>query len=298
MLSAFNFLQISLPSAPFNEISRSIKSRLNDLTDDVTSFQFEIAVTTNSLVSRMSFTASSISGSSSTTLNELEKLNADNDTFMYAVSHDIKQPLSTIVLSADLLEHARNNTEQFTKGIETLKRAATNMKIMLDDFTEHLKSETGPSIQNERLNIENICQDVILALRDRIYNKGVTINTQFKTSEILFSRKNLRSIVYNLLNNAIKYKRPEKPIKILIKTQKIKDYVLLSIQDDGVGIDKKDHKMIFKKFSRINSKTKIEGTGMGLYIVSRMMKNSHGKIELESTPGKGSTFKVYFKNKS
>lgn len=232
------------------------------------------------------------------TLNELEKLNADHDTFMYAVSHDIKQPLSTIVLSADLLEHTRNNTEQFTKGIETLKRAATNMKIMLDDFTEHLKSETGPSIQNERLNIENICQDVILALRDRIYNKGVTIKTQFKTSEILFSRKNLRSIVYNLLNNAIKYKRPEKPIKILIKTQKIKGYVLLSIQDDGVGIDKKDHKMIFKKFSRINSKTKIEGTGMGLYIVSRMMKNSHGKIELESTSGKGSTFKVYFKNKS
>lgn len=233
------------------------------------------------------------------TLKELEKLNADHETFMYAVSHDIKQPLSSIVLIADLLAHTRsNNNEQFTKGIETLKRAATNMKIMLDDFTEHIKSETGPSMQNERLNIETICQDVILALRDRIYNKGVTISTQFKTSEILFSRKNLRSIVYNLLTNAIKYKKPGKPIKILIKTQKIKDYVLLSIQDNGVGIDKKDHKTIFKKFSRIRGTTKIEGTGMGLYIVSRMVKNNHGKIELESTSGKGSTFKVYFKYKS
>ncbi|MEP7229300.1 MAG: HAMP domain-containing sensor histidine kinase [Ginsengibacter sp.] len=234
------------------------------------------------------------------TLKELEKLNADHETFMYAVSHDIKQPLSTIVLIADLLEHTRtnNNTEQFTKGIETLKRAATNMKIILDDFTEHFKSKTGPSMQNERLNIETICQDVILALRDQIHNKGVTISTQFKTSEIFFSTKNLRSIVYNLLTNAIKYKKPDKPIKILIKTQKIKDYVLLSIVDNGIGIDKKDHKAIFKKFSRIKSKTKIEGTGMGLYIVSRMIKNNHGKIELESTPGKGSTFKVYFKYKS
>lgn len=233
------------------------------------------------------------------TLKELEKLNADHETFMYAVSHDIKQPLSTIVLIADLLAHTRsNNNEQFTKGIETLKRAATNMEIMLDDITDHIKSETGPSMQNERLNIETICRDVILALRDRIHNKGVTINTQFKASEILFSRKNLRSIVYNLLNNAIKYKKPDKPIKILIKTQKIKDYVLLSIVDNGIGIDKKDHKTIFKKFSRIKNKTKIEGTGMGLYIVSRMMKNNHGKIELESTPGKGSTFKVYFKYKS
>ncbi len=234
------------------------------------------------------------------TLKELEKLNADHETFIYAVSHDIKQPLSTVVLVADLLTHAHtsNNAEQFTKGIETLKRAATNMKIMLDDFTEHIKSETRRSLQNERLNIESICHDVILALRDRIHNKGVTINTQFKTSEILFPKKNLRSIVYNLLNNAIKYKKPDKPIKILIKTQKLKDYVLLSIQDNGVGIDKKDHKMIFKKFSRIKGKTKIDGTGMGLYIVSRMLKNNHGKIELESTPGKGSTFKVYFKYKS
>lgn len=234
------------------------------------------------------------------TLKELEKLNADHETFTYAVSHDIRQPLSTIVLTADLLAyaHTNNNAERFTKGIETLKRAATNMKIMLDDFTEHIKSETGTSIQNERLNIESICHDVILALRDRIHNKGVTINTQFKTSEIFFPRKNLRSIVYNLLSNAIKYKKPEKPVKIIIKTQKLKDYVLLSIQDNGVGIDKKDHKMIFKKFSRINSKTKTEGTGMGLYIVSRMLKNNHGKIELESTLGKGSTFKVYFKYKS
>lgn len=234
------------------------------------------------------------------TLKELEKLNADHETFIYAVSHDLKQPLSTVILIADLLTHAHssNNSEQFTKGIETLKRAATNMKIMLDDFTEHIKSETRRSIPNERLNIESICHDVILALRDRIHNKGVTINTQFKTSEILFPRKNLRSIVYNLLSNAIKYKKPDKPIKILIKTQKLKDYVLLSIQDNGVGIDKKDHKTIFKKFSRIKSKTQIEGTGMGLYIVSRMVKNNHGKIELESTPGKGSTFKVYFKYKS
>ncbi|MEO7317038.1 MAG: ATP-binding protein [Ginsengibacter sp.] len=233
------------------------------------------------------------------TLKELEKLNADHETFMYAVSHDIKQPLSTIVLLADLLAKARtdNNTERFTKGIESLKRAATNMKIMLEDFTEHIKGEPGPSIQNEILNIESICHDVILALRDRIHEKGVTINTQFNQSEIRFPGKNLRSILYNILNNAIKYKKPGKPIKILIKTQRIKDYVLLTIQDNGIGIDKKDQKMIFKKFTRINSKPKVEGTGMGLYIVSKMIKNNQGKIELESTPGKGSTFKLYFKHK-
>ena len=69
-------------------------------------------------------------------LKELEKLNADHETFTYAVSHDIKQPLSTIFLTADLMElaHTNNNDEQFTKGIERLKRAATTIKIMLSNI--------------------------------------------------------------------------------------------------------------------------------------------------------------------
>lgn len=230
-------------------------------------------------------------------LRDLERVNADHNTFIYAVSHDIKQPLSIIALLADVLQDAfnKNNSEIFLKGIETLKRSATNMKDILSDFTEHIKVKSEISPENERLNIENICEDVILALKDDIHQKEVSIITEFKTSEILFSRKNARSIVYNLLNNAIKYKAADTPLKIIIKTKKVKDYNMLTIQDNGQGIDKEHHKMIFKKFTRIDSME--EGTGLGLYIVSSMMENNGGKIEVKSMPGEGSTFKVYFKNK-
>ncbi len=229
-------------------------------------------------------------------LNELEKLNAEHDTLLYTLSHDIRQPLSTIVLLADELTESYNNrdTEQFTVWIETLTRASKNMKTLLEDFTEHIKVESGIPNEVERLNIEDIFHDVILALRNDIYDNAIDIKTQFNTSEIIFSRKNLRSIVYNLLNNAIKYKKSDETLKILIATEKQEGFVVLSIIDNGLGIETTNHETIFNKFSRINAH--IEGTGMGLYIVNRMLTDKGGKIEVESNLGKGSTFNVYFKS--
>ena len=229
-------------------------------------------------------------------LNELEKLNAEHDTLLYTLSHDIKQPLSTIVLLADQLMEAYDNkdTEQFTTWIEMLTRASNNMKTLLKDFTEHIYVESVIPNEDERLNIEDVFHDVILALRNDIYNNGIDIQTQFNTSEIMFSRKNLRSIVFNLLSNAIKYKKTDDSLRIVITTVKQSDYVVFSIKDNGLGIDKKYHKTIFDKFSRINPH--VEGTGMGLYIVNRMLIDKGGKIEVESVIDEGSTFNVYFKS--
>ncbi len=229
-------------------------------------------------------------------LNELETLNAEHDTLLYTLSHDIRQPLSTIVLLADELMESYDDkdTEQFTNWIEMLKRASKDMKKLVEDFTNHVFVESVIPNEDERLNIEDIFHDVILALRNDIYNQGIEIKTQFNTSEIMFSRKNLRSIVFNLLNNAIKYKKTGENLLISIATEKREGYVVLSITDNGLGIEERNHKTIFNKFSRINSD--IEGTGMGLYIINRMLSDKGGKIEVESAIDKGSTFNVYFKS--
>lgn len=229
-------------------------------------------------------------------LNELEQLNAEHDTLLYTLSHDIKQPLSTIVLLADELVEAYDDkdTEQFTTWIEMLKSASKNMKKLVEDFTNHIYVESAIPNADERLNIEDIFHDVLLALRNDIFNNGIEIKTEFNTSEIFFSRKNLRSIVFNLLNNAIKYKKTDETLEIFISTVKQEDYVVLSIKDNGLGIDPGNHKTIFDKFSRINPQ--IEGTGMGLYIIKRMISDKGGKIEVESQIGKGSIFNVYFKS--
>ncbi len=229
-------------------------------------------------------------------LHELEQLNAEHETLLYTLTHDIRQPLSTIVLLADELVQAYNkkDTEQFTAWIEMLTRASINMKGLLEEFSNHVHIEAVLPGEDERVNIEDIFSDVILALRNDIYNNGIVVKTEFNTSEIMFSRKNLRSIVFNLLNNAIKYKKAGESLEIIVTTTKQEGYVVLSINDNGLGIDTSNHKTIFDKFSRINPQ--IEGTGMGLYIINRMLTDKGGKIEVDSIIGNGSTFHVYFKS--
>src|SRR5690606_33940436 len=143
----------------------------------------------------------------------------------------------------------------------------------------------------ERVNIESIAQDVILSLRAEIFEKGINISTDFQTSEIIFSRNNLRSILYNLLRNSIKYKKEGKLFKIVVSTIKNKDNILLQVKDNGIGIAGEHQEDIFNKSTRVSHK--IEGTGMGLYIIKRMLKNNGGSIEVESQLGKGSNFLVY-----
>ncbi|WP_380751973.1 sensor histidine kinase [Salinimicrobium flavum] len=227
-------------------------------------------------------------------IGELEKLNSEYHTLIDALSHDIRQPLSAIVLLSDTLLNAYNkqNAPQFEKYIATLKASSNAMRDLLIDFIA--VGEDQPELEGEpvRVNIENIAQDVIISLKSEIFNKGISIATDFQTSEIIFSRNNLRSILYNLLRNSIKYKKAGELLKINISTVKQDDYIVLQVKDNGIGIAAEHQEAIFHKSTRVSHK--IEGTGMGLYIIKRMLENNGGSIKVESQPGQGSTFSVYF----
>lgn len=227
-------------------------------------------------------------------LKELEKLNSEHDTLLDALSHDIQQPLSAIVLLSDALMEAykKQDTPKFTKWIKTLKSSSNSMREMVKDFIAENEAQPELSGEPERVNIEDISKDVILALKTEIYNKGISISTEFHTSEIIFSRNSLRSILYNLLRNSIKYKKSDSLLKIVISTVKKNGHVLLQVKDNGIGIAKEHQEDIFKRATRVSHS--IEGTGMGLFIIKRMIENKGGRIEVESELGKGSTFSVYF----
>lgn len=229
------------------------------------------------------------------TLRELEQLNSRHDVLMFALSHDLRQPLTSIVLLSDGLKQAfkSGDEKQFQYWLNALKTSTGNIADLIEGFTEDAKASPSPKQNISRVNIEEITLNVLDALRNEINENEVEISTDFKTSEILFPKNNLRSIVYNLIHNAIKFRRKEEPLVLKITTQKKDDHVVLIVEDNGMGITPEDQKTIFKKEKRVSKE--IEGTGMGLYIIRRMLYIHEGRIEVNSKPGEGSLFQVFFK---
>ena len=230
---------------------------------------------------------------------ELSKINNDLDNFIYTASHDLKAPVSNIeglisTLSDELSSEGLNN-KNIEYIINLINTSITRFKMTILDLTEitKIQKETNEDVINQ--NFYDIIEDVKISINDIILKSNAKIHVDTSTCPTInFSKKNLKSIIYNLLSNAIKYCSFDKAPDIQITTEKKDDHILLIVKDNGLGMDLSRNTKIFSMFKRLHDH--VEGTGVGLYIVKRIIDNSGGKIEVESAIGKGSTFKVYFKD--
>jgi signal transduction histidine kinase len=144
----------------------------------------------------------------------------------------------------------------------------------------------------EMVDLDEIIDNVEWSLGDKIKSTGTAINRDLEISQIFFSKKNLRSILYNLISNAIKFKDGEPPV-INIQSTKEGDHVILSVQDNGIGLPKADLNKVFDLYGRLHHD--IEGQGIGLYLAKKIVDASGGNITVESEDGKGAKFNIYCK---
>jgi two-component system phosphate regulon sensor histidine kinase PhoR len=227
-------------------------------------------------------------------LQEQEKLIADHEILLDTISHDIRNPLATLVMAIELFKEASPKDEkEFQSLLKVVDNALTKMHKLIGELTEIRKDTHRYKTQEELLNFEHILEDVRLTLNNNIIAANAIITSEINVSEINFSRRKLRTIIYNLVNNAIKFKSPDRPPKIVVTTNREDDYILISVKDNGVGIDESKFEAIFSKYYRIENA--IEGSGIGLYLVKEIVNNAGGKVVLESQSGEGSEFKVYLK---
>jgi two-component system phosphate regulon sensor histidine kinase PhoR len=227
-------------------------------------------------------------------LKEQEKLLSEHEILLYTISHDIKNPLANLVVAIELFKDVTLNDEkEFQSLLKIVDFALTKMHKLIKELTEVRKEEHKYKVHEELLNFENILEDVRLTLNDNIIAANAIIISEINISEITFSRRKLRTIIYNLINNAIKFRSAERQPKIVVTTNKEGDFIVISVKDNGIGIDESKLEAIFSKYYRLENA--IEGSGIGLYLVKEIVSNAGGKVLVESQLDKGTEFQVYLK---
>lgn len=221
---------------------------------------------------------------------ELLRVNNDLDNFIYTASHDLKAPISNLEGLLSAFQDSSELDESQQQLMDMMSTSIERFKTTLLDLTEISKAqrlEDDSEIVSFRALVDEICLDI----RELIEGHSPQIETHFLVKEIHFSRKNLRSILYNLLSNALKYSSPNRPPIVSISTEESEGFVLLTVTDNGLGLSEENQNRIFGMFQRVHHH--IEGTGIGLYMIKKMIENVGGHITLTSKEGEGSSFKMY-----
>lgn len=226
---------------------------------------------------------------------QLEKINNDLDNFVYTASHDLKGPIANIEgLIAILSKKMQTKMDEREKELFTMiSLSISKFNITIKDLTEISKVQKGLHEQSELISFSEAIADIRRDLDQLIADTDAEITEDLHVPEVVYARKNLRSIIYNLLTNGIKYRSLERPVKIQIRTSQEGNYTVLQVQDNGLGLSAIQQSKLFTMFKRLH--THVDGSGIGLYIIKRIIENNGGKINVESEINKGTTFKVYFK---
>ena len=227
--------------------------------------------------------------------NELERINGDMDNFIYSASHDLKAPIANLEgLVAMLNKKLRGKlADGERKLFEMIDLSIKKFNHTIKDLTDIAKIQKEAEGAQEEISFKEIFDDIKSDSLKVIDESKATICEYYDEPQITFTRKNLRSICYNLFSNALKYRDAKRDPVVHIHTYKRNGQVVLSVADNGLGLSEKHKNKMFTMFRRFHNH--VEGSGIGLYIVKKIIENNGGRIELESEQGKGSTFKIYFR---
>ena len=214
--------------------------------------------------------------------------------FASNVSHELKTPLQTISGYSELLKNGFVREEDQEEFADKIYLESQRMMKLIEDVIKlsHLDNDEL-QIRKEKIDLNEICANAVETVRkDKI--EDIDIIYKGEAATVYGNRELIERIVFNLCENAIRYNVENG--KVFVKVFCDDDSSVLEVKDTGIGIEKKDHERIFERFYRVDkSRSKnTGGTGLGLSIVKHACILNNAKIELESKPGKGSTFRVVF----
>ena len=227
---------------------------------------------------------------------QIESKNKELEEFSYVAAHDLKAPITNLSILSEMISAEQIPEEQRSELFSKLKKNINQMYKKVFTLNDVINFKTTLVYETEKLSFEETFNEIKESITEQLENSKAIIEEDFSACpEINYPALHLKSIIQNLLTNAIKYRDPDKALKIQVKTTLDDGLICLKIKDNGLGFEAKKYKeKIFGLFKRMH--THVEGMGVGMYIVKSILDSHGGKIEVKSEPGKGALFNVYFKN--
>ena len=227
---------------------------------------------------------------------QLRKAESDRQRYQQAihfVTHEMRTPLTAIQGSSELMGRYNLSEEKRKQMADMINQESKRLARMIQTFLDVERlSDRQMELKREPLAIAEIVEACIRRAQPLAERKNIRIQTEAIEGTLEGDRELMEYAVFNLLNNAVKYSGPETTIRVACRVEA--NQLRLSVEDQGIGMDAKELRQIFKKFYRTKraEASGEAGTGIGLSIVEQIVEQHAGRIEVTSQPGKGSCFTV------
>ena len=230
-----------------------------------------------------------------------EAANKAKSAFLFNMSHDIRTPMNAIIGYAGLSRNHLHEPDKLSEYLSNIRTCGQKMLSIIDNILEIARIENNQIVLEESIcNIEESFDSCIVMFNTAVQEKHqtITVHKQVANPYVYIDSSHLSEIVLNVISNAIKYTGQNGKIDCCLTQKPHEDadwcYMEISIADNGIGMSEEFQAHIFESFSREHSSTisGIEGTGLGMGIVKNLVDLMHGMIEIQSSPGKGSTFTI------
>ncbi|MCF0064429.1 PAS domain-containing protein [Dyadobacter chenwenxiniae] len=222
----------------------------------------------------------------------LMRINADLDNFVHTASHDLLDPLASIEVSISLMSSIDTSDPEIKEVLPIINGSVKKFRALISEIAVVAKIENN-ALETEPVDIDELLDNIEWSLDERVKSSGAVIKRDVQVKQVIFSKKNLRSILYNLIANGIKYRSERRPL-ITVRIWAEGNQTVLSVEDNGLGMEKRHLDAIFEKYTRLNAGG--DGYGIGLYLASKIVNAAGGRIAVESEPGVGSKFVIYLNN--
>ncbi len=226
-------------------------------------------------------------------LEKEKELNELKSRFVSMASHEFRTPLTTMMSSLSLITKygEQNDKQNQAKHVNKIKTSIHNLTDILNDVLSISKLEAG-KIENMpgKVNLKTFIGDILKEMKSMTLD-GQKLIQQHSGNEIVYIDKNLLlNVLFNLISNAIKFSPEDESIEIT--AQVLNSSIKISVKDNGFGISKEDQKHLFERFFRGQNVTHIQGTGLGLTIVTKYAELMNSTLDFESKENEGSTFSI------